>query len=75
MGLHLNIDQIHADNKLKPGVRKYVGVLINEGDKLTKEEKLALRAKNERKYGVPESEYSKYVLPEPHFVSIFSTVD
>jgi hypothetical protein len=36
MGLHLDINRIHGDNKDKPGLRKYVGVLINEADKMTK---------------------------------------
>ncbi len=46
MGLHLDIDRIYQDNLKKTGVRKYHGVLINEGDKLTLDEKLKMRAKN-----------------------------
>ena len=41
MGLHLDVNKIHFDNSKKPGLRKYVGVLINEADKMTKEQKLA----------------------------------
>ena len=40
MGLHLDVRKIQEDNALKPGLRKYVNVLINQEDKLTKEIKL-----------------------------------
>jgi hypothetical protein len=46
MGLHLDIDRIHADNKKKEGLRKYVGVLINDSDKLTKQQKADKKAEN-----------------------------
>ena len=75
MGLHLDIDKISADNKLKPGIRKYQGVLINEGDKLTKDEKIRLKAENEEKYGVPFEVYSKIQLPEPTEIKVFKLED
>jgi hypothetical protein len=36
MGLHLDLDRVYEDNKKKHGLRK-MGLLVNEGDKLTKE--------------------------------------
>ena len=43
MGLHVDIDSISEDNRVKTGVRKQ-GFLVNSGDKLTKEEKIKLKA-------------------------------
>lgn len=40
MGLHVDIDAVFQENKMKKGVRKYGTVLINQGDKLTKEQKV-----------------------------------
>ena len=42
LGLHVDIDSIFAANMAKKGLRKYGTVLINEGDKLTKEQKVVL---------------------------------
>lgn len=42
MGLHVDIDQIYEDNKKKNGTRKQ-GFLVNDGDKLTKEQKVKLK--------------------------------
>lgn len=38
MGLNIDIDRVGADNAKKKGKRK-MGVLINEGDRLTKADK------------------------------------
>lgn len=46
MGLHVDIDAVSADNAKKEGVRKYGTVLINMGDKLTKEKKEQLKIVN-----------------------------
>ena len=37
LGLHVDIEKVGKDNANKPGLRKYGCVLINQGDKLTKE--------------------------------------
>jgi arsenate reductase-like glutaredoxin family protein len=56
MGLHVDIDQIYEDNKRKEGNRKQ-GFLVNDGDKLTKEQKIELKEKMKEKYGL----HQKYV--------------
>jgi hypothetical protein len=63
MGLHVDIDAISEDNKKKTGARKQ-GFLVNDGDKLTKEEKLLLRERMQEKYGLDE-DYVKNVLKLP----------
>lgn len=45
MGLHIDIDQVAEDNREKQGKRKN-GYLVNEGDRLTKEQKKELQEKN-----------------------------
>lgn len=65
MGLHLDIARVYEDNKIKPGLRKYVGVLINQEDKLTKEQKIKKQSINREKYGLPREFYTKIVLPPP----------
>ena len=42
MGLHVDIDAVYEDNKKRSGARKQ-GFLVNDGDKLTKEEKIKLK--------------------------------
>jgi hypothetical protein len=75
MGLHLDVNRIHSDNSKKPGLRKYVGVLINEADKMTKEQKLKKKEENRREYGLPRSFYSKIVLPPPSDLKVFEWQD
>ena len=72
MGLHLDVRKIHEDNSLKPGVRKYVGVLINQEDKLTKEIKLQRKQENKIKYGLPRDFYQKIRLPPPTEIKVFN---
>ena len=43
LGLHVDIDRVAKDNNGIKGKRKYGCVLINEGDKKTKEEKENLK--------------------------------
>ena len=45
LGLHVDIDRVYRDNQPKIGKRKY-GMLVNEGDKLTKELKLEMKEAN-----------------------------
>ena len=63
MGLHVDIDSISEDNKKKVGARKQ-GFLVNDGDKLTKEDKIILKAINQKKYGL-DDDYVKNVLRLP----------
>lgn len=63
MGLHVDIDSISEDNRVKKGARKQ-GFLVNAGDKVTKEEKVILKAEMQVKYGLDEY-YVKHVLRLP----------
>ena len=55
------------------GMRKYGCVLINQGDKLTKEEKEDLKLKNAAKYGLSQ-EYINYLkIPEACNVKVYQT--
>lgn len=72
MGLHVDVKKIHEDNKQKVGVRKYVGVLINQEDKLTKEQKQQRQILNKQKYGLPRDFYQKIRLPPPTEIKVFN---
>ena len=61
--MHVDIDQIYEDNKKKKGHRKQ-GFLVNDGDKLTKEEKVKIKAEMQAKYGL-DPYYVKHVLKLP----------
>ena len=52
LGLHVDIDRVFADNMKKTGFRKYGCVLVNQGDKLTPERKIEMKAENQEKYGL-----------------------
>ena len=60
LGLHIDIDRLFKDNMAKKGVRKYGTVLINQGDKLTPEEKIRLKNENNAIYGLSD-EYIAYL--------------
>ena len=60
LGLHVDLDLVGKDNAKKPGLRKYGSVLINTGDKLTKEIKMVLLQQNRDKYGLSK-EYLEYL--------------
>lgn len=62
MGLHLDIKQVFEDNMKKEGLRKY-NCLVNEGDKLTAEQKVKLISENETKYGLEPAEVEAIELP------------
>ena len=51
LGLHLNLDAIRERNEKLPGVRKG-GLLVNEGDKLTREEIELKKQENQKKFGL-----------------------
>ena len=46
LGLHVDLELVSKENKKNRGMRKYGNVLINEGDKKTKEEKEVLKKEN-----------------------------
>ena len=48
----MNIDKVFKDNEKKAGMRKYGCVLINQGDKLTKEKRGELVKINKEEYGL-----------------------
>lgn len=64
MGLHVDIDAIYADNQKKVNAKRKQGFLVNDGDKLTKEQKLKLQEEMQKKYGL-EEEYYEHVLQLP----------
>ena len=71
MGLHLNVDLIRKDNAKKDGVRKYINVLINQGDKLTPDQKTELKKKNKAMYGLPRDFYQSVELPLAAELKVF----
>ena len=70
LGLHLDIHRISEDNKKKVGHRK-CGFLVNDGDKLTKEDKERLKKENHEKYGLTEEQIKSLRLPPPTSVQIY----
>lgn len=71
MGLHLDVKKIYLDNQQKQGLRKYTNVLINEADKLTKEQKAQKKEENRKLYGLPKDFYKKIVLPPASELTVF----
>lgn len=71
MGLHIDIDRIQQENAGKTGYRKG-GLLVNRGDILTKEEKVALQRENKRIYGLPREYYESLRLPESSNIKIYN---
>ena len=71
LGLHVDIKRIQADNKSKPGVRKH-GLLVNDGDKLTREDLEQKRQLNEEKYGLSDEQIKMIRLPAPTAVCFYS---
>ena len=71
LGLHVDVDLVGKENAKKAGLRKYGCVLINQGDKLTKELKEKLIEENREKYGLSK-EYIKYLkLPKACNVKVY----
>lgn len=70
MGLHIDIDQIKKDNDAKQGVRKS-GFLVNQGDKLTKQQKVDLQKINHEKYGLPQAYIDSLVIPKAGDIRVF----
>ncbi|TNV77439.1 hypothetical protein FGO68_gene16130 [Halteria grandinella] len=72
MGLHVDIDQIAADNRKRQGIRKF-GFLVNQLGKLTPEQKKQLIAENRIKYGLSEEVVANIKLPAPcHLLQVHS---
>ncbi|CDW81052.1 UNKNOWN [Stylonychia lemnae] len=70
MNLHVDIDRIAIDNRRKQGIRK-MGFLVNQGGKLTPEEKAQLQAMNHGKYGLTPEQVEQIKLPPPCSVEIY----
>eukprot|EP00347_Sterkiella_histriomuscorum_P017240 403350146 len=70
MGLHVDIDKIALDNRRKNGIRK-MGFLVNQGGKLTPEEKAHYQEINRQKYGLSPEEVETIKLPPPCSVEIY----
>lgn len=71
MGLHVDIDRIAEDNRRKQGIRKF-GFLVNQGCKLTPQEKKTMIEENRLKYGLSEEVVEEIKLPAPcHLVQVY----
>ena len=66
-GMHVDVDRIREDNngKTGPDIYRKNGLITNTGGKLKKEVMQALRAENQAKYGLSETEIAEIVLPDP----------
>lgn len=71
MGLNVDVDKIGAENSKKKGKRK-MGILINEGDKLTKEDKARLQAENRLLYQLPQEYLDRLVIPKGDNIKVYS---
>ena len=71
LGLHLDVNRIGADNKKKSGHRK-CGFLVNDGDKLTAEDKERLKKINQEKYGLSEEFVKNLKMPPATAVQIYN---
>lgn len=74
MGLHLDIDAIAKKNSENKTGKRKMGFLINENDKMTKEERLAKQKHNFETYGLSKEKIKeiKKLLPPPSEVEIYS---
>ena len=70
LGLHVDIDRVCRDNKRKSGKRKY-GMLVNEGDKLTKELKIEMKEANRKQYGLSEAYLEYLKIPNACNVKVY----
>ena len=63
-GMHVDVDRIREDNngKTGPDIYRKNGLITNTGGKLKKEVMQALRAENQAKYGLSETEIAEIVL-------------
>ena len=71
MGLNVDIDRVGAENAKKKGKRK-MGVLINEGDRLTKDDKKKLQKENRKVYQLPEEYLDRLVIPKGDNIKVYS---
>ena len=72
--MKVDIDRVYQDNLKKEGFRKFNTILINTGDKLTREQKIALCKENKIKYGLSEEYVNSLKLPNSSHVRIFDDV-
>ncbi|KAI8911282.1 hypothetical protein DFJ77DRAFT_92942 [Powellomyces hirtus] len=62
-GLHVDVNVIGRKNARIAGVRRKNGFIVNDGGKLTREEKLRRIKANRELYELPKSEYTAIELP------------
>ena len=72
LGLHLDIDAIAKKNKADGKAHRKAGLIVNQGDKLTTEEKKTKQAANQILYGLTPEQVKEIKLPAPTAVQIFS---
>ena len=72
LGLHLDIDAIYKKNKANKDATRKMGLIVNQGDKMTAEIKKEKQAENQLKYGLTAQQIKDIKLPAPTAVQIFS---
>ena len=70
MGLHVDLKKIFEDNKKKEGLLRKNKCVVNNNDKLTKEERQNLLKENKKNYGYPPSYYQNLKIPKTFANSI-----
>ena len=70
LGLHLDIDAIKRKNETSFGTKKH-GILVNEGDKLTREDLEEKKRKNQARFGLTAEQVEGIKLPRPTAVRIY----
>jgi hypothetical protein len=55
-GLRVDVDRIRADNEARTDLTRKAGLIIHDGDKLTKEQKMALQEESKAKYGLTDEQ-------------------
>ena len=65
LGLHLDIDAIYKKNKANKEATRKMGLIVNQGDKMTAEIKKEKQAENQLKYGLTAQQIKDIKLPAP----------
>ena len=71
MGLHIDIDAVNERNKMNITGKRKQGFLVNDGDKLTPDEKHKLQRQMQREFGLDKRYVEKVlILPPPQNIKI-----
>ena len=72
LSLHLDTKKITADNKRRVNAIRKHGIIVNDGNKLTREELVEKRILNQEKYGLTKEQVDAIKLPPPTSVCFYS---